>query len=457
MQTSHFGAAFEIKTIDESQRIISGYAAVIGTMDRGRDIIDAKALTATLTEKKPADVAVFIAHKADALPIGIPLVMRLDAKGLYTETKVKPGPVGDDLLETAKFLQEHGQPLGLSIGYYARKSAYEVGPDHKTARRLLDIDLMEYSFAPHQTIMHPDAVMTGVKTMNGHYGYRLDERDGRFFIVCLDGDQEVGSYDSEETASAVLGALSKVTGENPYFDSPFVGEKTLMPYNIRQVDGQYCVVNAKSGKKLGCHPSRKEAIQQMRAVYANEGKTVDLSESQIADLPDSAFLYIEDGDKDLEGKTLPRSLRHFPIVNADGEIEPAYVSMALAELPDSKIDGTVKMRLEARARRLLEREAKTEEPSWKEGSAPEIRALGYHMIDLSERIADDQEALRRLGLDTKAGRAMSDTHLTSLHDRIVEMKQLHDATCPLSEDCPLKTDQEKVLTRYQYELSLLEV
>src|SRR6185437_10935691 len=39
-----------------------------------------------------------------------------------------------------------------------------------------------------------------------------------------------------------------------------------------------------------------------------------MSTSAINDLPDSAFAYIEPGGKkDSEGKTTPRSLRHYPV------------------------------------------------------------------------------------------------------------------------------------------------
>jgi len=56
----------------------------------------------------------------------------------------------------------------------------------------------------------------------------------------------------------------------------------------------------------------------------------------INDLPDSSFAYIEPGGKkDEEGKTVPRSLRHFPIRRADGKPDPAHVRNALARAPQS--------------------------------------------------------------------------------------------------------------------------
>lgn len=56
----------------------------------------------------------------------------------------------------------------------------------------------------------------------------------------------------------------------------------------------------------------------------------ELSGKEINELPDSAFAYIEPGGKkDAEGKTVPRSLRHFPIHDA------AHVRNALARAPQS--------------------------------------------------------------------------------------------------------------------------
>lgn len=56
----------------------------------------------------------------------------------------------------------------------------------------------------------------------------------------------------------------------------------------------------------------------------------ELDTSTENDLPDSAFAYIEDGGtKDSEGKTVPRSLRHFPIHDA------AHVRNALARASQS--------------------------------------------------------------------------------------------------------------------------
>jgi hypothetical protein len=56
----------------------------------------------------------------------------------------------------------------------------------------------------------------------------------------------------------------------------------------------------------------------------------------INNLPDSAFAYIEaGGKKDDQGKTVPRSLRHLPYKNAEGEIDHDHLVNALARVKQS--------------------------------------------------------------------------------------------------------------------------
>jgi HK97 family phage prohead protease len=56
----------------------------------------------------------------------------------------------------------------------------------------------------------------------------------------------------------------------------------------------------------------------------------------VNDLPDSAFLLIEAGGrKDADGKTVPRSLRHFPVKNAAGDVDLPHLRNALARIPQA--------------------------------------------------------------------------------------------------------------------------
>jgi hypothetical protein len=72
------------------------------------------------------------------------------------------------------------------------------------------------------------------------------------------------------------------------------------------------------------------------------------------DLPDSAFMHIESGGKkDSEGKTTPRSLRHFPYKDADGKVDIIHVRNAIARIPQSKLSAQLKASLQAKARSIL--------------------------------------------------------------------------------------------------------
>ena len=61
------------------------------------------------------------------------------------------------------------------------------------------------------------------------------------------------------------------------------------------------------------------------------------STAYVNDLPDSAFLAIEPGGKKVDGKTMPRSLRHFPVYDDKGKPDIPHLRNALGRIPQSKI------------------------------------------------------------------------------------------------------------------------
>lgn len=76
----------------------------------------------------------------------------------------------------------------------------------------------------------------------------------------------------------------------------------------------------------------------------------------INDLPDTAFLYVEPGGEKEAGKTTPRSLRHFPYRDAEGNIDLPHLRNAIARIPQSNAEGlddAKKKALQERARKLL--------------------------------------------------------------------------------------------------------
>jgi len=73
----------------------------------------------------------------------------------------------------------------------------------------------------------------------------------------------------------------------------------------------------------------------------------EMSTQSINDLPDSDFAYIEPGgSKDSSGKTVPRSLRHFPIQDAD------HVRNALSRAPQSPFGDKAMPKIRAAAKKF---------------------------------------------------------------------------------------------------------
>ncbi len=73
----------------------------------------------------------------------------------------------------------------------------------------------------------------------------------------------------------------------------------------------------------------------------------------INDLPDSCFLYIEPGGTKEDGKTVPRSLRHFPVKDAAGNVDMPHLRNALSRIPQSSLPQDVKDRITKMAERMM--------------------------------------------------------------------------------------------------------
>lgn len=71
----------------------------------------------------------------------------------------------------------------------------------------------------------------------------------------------------------------------------------------------------------------------------------------INNLPDSSFAYVEPGGKkDDQGKTVPRSKRHFPFKNVAGKVDLPHLRNALARAPQSPFGDKAMPKLKAAAK-----------------------------------------------------------------------------------------------------------
>ncbi len=72
------------------------------------------------------------------------------------------------------------------------------------------------------------------------------------------------------------------------------------------------------------------------------------------DLPDSAFLYIEPGGREDEsGRTVPRSLRHFPYKDQSGKVDVRHLRNALSRIPQAHVPEAAKRAARTHAEKLL--------------------------------------------------------------------------------------------------------
>ena len=111
-------------------------------------------------------------------------------------------------------------------------------------------------------------------------------------------------------------------------------------------------VTTPSGLTLSGSPADIAAFIHKAAQRAAEAEPDDVAKAELSskaenDLPDSAFAFIEDGGKkDADGKTAPRSLRHFNISDA------AHVRNALARASSSPFGDKAMGKIRAAAKRF---------------------------------------------------------------------------------------------------------
>lgn len=148
---------FDLEEVNENEEsgVFSGYAAVFGNVDAGGDVIEKGAFTDTL-QNDIARIKILTNHDESELPIGKPLEIHEDEKGLYIKAKISDTTKGKDI----KTLLKDGVLNELSIGYDVVK--YKV--DSKGIRHLKKIKLWEVSVVTWA--MNDKALIEEVKKRN---------------------------------------------------------------------------------------------------------------------------------------------------------------------------------------------------------------------------------------------------------------------------------------------------
>lgn len=129
--------SFELESADESTGEFSGYAAVFGNVDSGNDVIEKGAFVKTITEDFDR-IKILSQHNEYELPIGRPIELREDEKGLYIRGRISDTQKGRDI----RTLLKDGVLTELSIGYDTIVFDYDSTTN---LRHLKEIRLWEVS------------------------------------------------------------------------------------------------------------------------------------------------------------------------------------------------------------------------------------------------------------------------------------------------------------------------
>uniref|UniRef100_A0A6M3K194 Putative peptidase n=1 Tax=viral metagenome TaxID=1070528 RepID=A0A6M3K194_9ZZZZ len=97
------------------------------------------------------------------------------------------------------------------------------------------------------------------------------------------------------------------------------------------------------------------------------------SAAYINDLPDSSFAHVESGgEKDVVGKTAPRSLRHLPYKDADGNIDMYHLRNTLAKAKQADLPQSAKDKITSKLTQILESSNEEKTEKGEEGEAKNI-------------------------------------------------------------------------------------
>jgi len=388
------------KVIDADQGIVEGVITLFGVLDRGNDISFPNSFRKTLSERG-SKVKVLDSHKTDSVMrvLGKPLEIREMSRAELPHAIVDQYPeVTGGVYAKTQFLMDTPEGRGAfariksgalqewSYGYDALDVEHATvkngeGQDVR-ARLLKTVRLWEYSpvlwgLVPGTTVVSakgdngdPDKAVGGADALTPpgtvwhctcpKCGHEWNSDTKCAESTCPECGHELGgrSAGTGTEGRQIIGGtgVSLASDAGPEEEKPWRAIREGDKWRVYQVDED----GNPTGEPLGEHDTQAEAAAQVRALYANEPEAgkVTWTARYVNDLPDGSFLYVESGgDKDDEGKTTPRSLRHFPYKDADGSIDLPHLRNAIARIPQSNAPGLTdakKTQLQERARRMLE-------------------------------------------------------------------------------------------------------
>lgn len=306
LETRTVSAAFEVRS-DASTVTLEGYAATFNqAYDLGvfREQIDPAAFNRTLGTQP--DVRLLVDHEGQPLARTKSGTMQLaaDSSGLHARAVLDRSDPDVQRLEPK---MRRGDLDQMSFAFRVPAGGDEWSPDW-TLRTLRQVEL---NGGDVSVVTYPANPATSVS---------LRSVSRRSALVALADAMFREVREGKTVSSANMARLRRVLDALAKADDNLDAAEAA----VAEILGVPDPDNDDADKA-----ATTQLAAQLNSAASGEMRE-QMSTADINDLPDSDFAYIEPGgEKDAAGKTTPRSLRHFPIHDAD------HVRNALARAPQS--------------------------------------------------------------------------------------------------------------------------
>lgn len=145
----------------------------------------------------------------------------------------------------------------------------------------------------------------------------------------------------------------------------------------------------------------------------------------INDLPDSAFLYIEEGgEKDEEGKTTPRSNRHLPYKDTDGNVDCSHLKNATSRATQTDLPNDIQSKLKQKAQSLYNEHCGGQAFNSTEDDMEEVEKLKQEVSELKEYISELESTKEELEGSTEELRSKNEELASYKEQREEEDREL---------------------------------
>lgn len=184
--------------------------------------------------------------------------------------------------------------------------------------------------------------------------------------------EDLAAHDEAEEKGLITGTVERVYvpyGIISFAELAAAKEAEQYSDSVQRLTGELFQIlrNVMSNPDVDNKPAAlKAAVDEYADLVdrAQDEQKAKWTAAYVNGLPDSSFLYVEPGgQKDNEGKTTPRRLRHFPYKDAEGKVDLPHLRNAISRLGQpatgkgwgKPLSGGTRRKLLGRARRMLAR------------------------------------------------------------------------------------------------------